>query len=233
MPVDSLEWDLVMEADPPDDGYYWAHQFSFVNGLSGFLGLQTHGGYVDPAVGGPIDWTKMAVFWIAGPPSDAELGDFTGKNGRKAPITQGGVSWMTIHGKYDWTACHVYHLRLGPNGTTDAGDVWYGAWILDKTTGVESYLGRMLIPGSWGQLSTLSTTLTTRIDNAATDVPVMNCADPEPASAIFGTPTANGGTLEPTGHQPRFSMPGRCGTSRFTELPEGVRQEIGVRLATP
>ena len=47
-PVDSMEWDLVMENDLVRDGYYWAHRFSFVNGLSGFFGLQAHGGYQDP-----------------------------------------------------------------------------------------------------------------------------------------------------------------------------------------
>jgi hypothetical protein len=233
MPVDSLEWDLVMETDPPDDGYYWAHQFSFVNGLSGFLGLQAHGGYADPANPAPVDFTKMAVYWIAGPPSDAQLGDISGKNGRKATQTQYGVQWMTIHAKFDWTACHVYHLRLAQNGTTDAGDVWYGAWILDKTTGVEVFLGQMLIPGTWGQLSALTTTLTTRIDAASTDVPVMNCGDPEPTSGIFGTPTANDGMVVPTGYKNRFAVPARCGTSRFTDLPEGVRQEIGVRPSGP
>lgn len=229
-PIDSLEWDLVIETDPPNDGYYWLHQFSFVNsGTSGFLGLQAHGGYTDPANPGPIDFTKMAVFWISGPPTDAELGDFTGKNGRKAQVTQYGVAWMTIHGKFEWSACHVYHLKLGPDGTTDAGDIWYGAWITDKTTGVEAFLGRMLIPASWGQLQTLSVMETTRIDNAATDVPVVTCADPEPASAIFGMPTANDGSVVPAAPQSRFAMPPRCATSRYTNLPEGVRHELGVR----
>jgi len=231
-PVDSLEWDLVMETDPPNDGYYWVHQFSFVNsGSTGFFGLQAHGGYTDPANPGPIDWTKMAVFWISGPPTDAELGDFTGKNGRKTLETQYGIDWMTIHGKYEWTACHVYHLKFGPDGTTDAGDIWYGAWMTDKTTGVESFLGRMLIPASWGQLQTLSVMQTTRIDNAATDVPVVTCSDPDPASAIFGIPTANDGAVLPAAPQSRFAMPPRCATSRYTNLPEGVRHELGVRSA--
>lgn len=231
-PVDSLEWDLVIETDPPNDGYYFAHQFSFVNsGTSGFLGLQAHGGYQDPGSTTPnkIDFTKMAVFWIAGPPTDAELGDFTGTNGRKAPITQYGVEWMTIHGKLDWTACHVYHLKLGPAGTNDAGDIWYGAWITDKTTGTEYYLGRMLIPAGWGQLQTLSVMQTTRIDNAGTDVPVVSCADPEPTAAIFGTPTANDGTILPADPRSRFAMPPRCATSRYTVLPEGVRHELSVQ----
>jgi hypothetical protein len=56
---------------------------------------------------------------------------------------------------------------------------------------------------------------------------VTNCGDPEPASGIFGTPTANDGQVTPT-HMNRFAVPARCGTSRFTELPNGVRQEIGV-----
>jgi hypothetical protein len=233
-PVDSLEWDLVMETDPVTDGYYWAHQFSFVDGLTGFLGLQAHGGYVDPNATGPgsqvPDFTKMAVYWIAGPPTDAELGDITAPGqARKAVVTQGNVQWMTIHAKFDWTACDAYHLRLAKDSTADDGDVWYGAWILDKTTEVETFLGRILVPAAWGQLSSLSTTITTRIDLAATAPPVVTCTDPEPASGIFGTPTGDDGQVLPIGHINRFAVPARCGTSRFTELPEGIRQEIGVR----
>lgn len=232
-PVDSLEWDLVMETDPVTDGYYWAHQFSFVNGLTAFFGLQAHGGYVDPNATGPgsqvVDFTKMAVYWVAGPPSDAELGDINQPGqARKAIVTQGNVQWMTIHAKFDWTACDVYHLRVAKDSTADDGDVWYGAWILDKTTDVETLIGRILIPAAWGQISALSTTITTRIDGAQTAPPVMNCGDPEPASGIFGTPTANDGQVAPVTHTNRFAVPARCATSRFTELTSGVRQEIGV-----
>lgn len=233
-PVDSLEWDLVMETDPVTDGYYWAHQFSFVNGLTAFFGLQAHGGYIDPNATGPgsqvVDFTKMAVYWIAGPPSDAELGDINQPGqARKAIVTQGSVQWMTIHAKFDWTACDLYHLRVAKDSTADNGDVWYGAWILDKTTDVQTFIGRILVPAAWGQISALSTTMTTRIDGAQTAPPVTNCTDPEPASGIFGTPTANDGQVEPLSpHRNRFSVPARCGTSRFTDLTNGVRQEIGV-----
>ncbi len=232
-PVDSLEWDLVMETDPVTDGYYWAHQFSFVNGLTAFFGLQAHGGYVDPNATGPgsqvVDFTKMAVYWIAGPPSDAELGDINQPGqARKAVVTQGNVQWMTIHAKFEWTACDLYHLRIAKDSTADNGDVWYGAWILDKTTDVQTLIGRILVPAAWGQISALSTTITTRIDGAQTAPPVMNCGDPEPTSGIFGTPTADDGQVVPVSHTNRFAVPARCGTSRFTELTNGIRQEIGV-----
>jgi hypothetical protein len=245
-PVDSLEWDLVMETDPVTDGYYWAHQFSFVNGLTAFFGLQAHGGYIDPNATGPgsqvVDFTKMAVYWIAGPPSDAELGDINQPGmARKAIVTQGNVQWMTIHAKFEWTACDLYHLRVAKESTADSGDVWYGAWILDKTTDVQTFIGRILVPAAWGQISALSTTMTTRIDGAQTAPPVMNCGDPEPASGIFGTPTANDGQVTPLRHTDRFAVPARCGTSRFTDLTNsasgltsGVRQEIGLHpLSSP
>ena len=44
----------------------------------------------------------------------------------------------------------------------------------------------------------------------------------------YGTPTANEGELVPT-HTNSFIDPPRCPTSRFTELPEGVRHEIALR----
>jgi hypothetical protein len=224
-PVDSLEWDLVLETDPVTDGYYWAHQFSFVNGLTGFFGLQAHGGY-QTTLTAKIDAVKMAVFWIGGGQLGAELGDIPYPDARTLVVNARGADWQTIHAKFAWTACHVYHLKIAKNGSDDYGNIWYGAWIDDRTTGASTFIGRIAVPLEWGQLSRLSTTITTRIDNIGQLITL--CNQPEPASAIFGTPSANDGTILPT-HINRFVMPPRCPSSRFTELPEGVRHEIGLR----
>jgi hypothetical protein len=227
--VDSLEWELVIETDPPNDGYYWAHQFSFVNGLTGFLGLQAHGGFqLKPT--DRADFVKMAVFWVGGTSLTAELGDIQAPNARTMVVNTRGTDWMTLHAKYEWTACDVYRLRLAKDGTDPSGNVWYGAWIEDRTTRDLTLLGRIGVPAEWGQLSRLSTTLTTRIDDKPMPVPVTSCDQPEYGSAIFGTPTANDGLLTPT-HTSRFIDPPRCPTSRYTDLPEGVRQEIAVPLS--
>jgi hypothetical protein len=240
-PVDSLTWDLVVENDPKTDGYYWAHKFTFVGGLTGFFGMQAHGGYVDPNVTptapcapnnpthdpGCVDFTKMMVFWIAGPPAQAMLGDIPEPDARTSVQMEGGIQWMTIHARYDWTACVPYRLRVAKYRTEDTGDIWYGAWILDGGTAKETFIGAILVPAAWGQIAKLSTTLTTRIDQAPP--PVMTCADPEYVSAIFGTPTGNDGQVLPAAPANSFSTPLRCPSSRFTNLADGVRHEIGIK----
>ena len=223
-PVDSLEWDLVLEIDPENDGYYWAHQFSFVNGLTAFFGLQAHGGF-QLTTDGKVDFVKMALFWVSSQRT-AELGDVQGEDARVLVLTTRGVAWTTINAKFEWNPCTVYRLRVARDGTAPSGDVWYGAWVEDRTTTVVTKIGRIGIPADWGQISRLSTTLTTRIDDKPP--PVTTCDQPEPASAIFGTPSGNDGQLLPTPSN-RFASPLRCPSSRFTVLPEGVRHEIGVK----
>lgn len=231
-PADSLEWDLLPENDPPHDGYYWAHQFSFVNGLTGFFGLQAHGGFqLPPTTQDPtptVDFTKMAVFWIGGSTLPAELGDVPFPNARVLVVSGRGTEWTTVHAKYEWSACTAYRLRIAKDGTEPNGNVWYGAWIEDRSTLVLTKVGRIAVPPDWGQFSRLSTTLTTRIDDKPPAV--TTCDQPEPASAIFGTPSGNEGQLWPVG-SPRFQSPLRCPSSRFTDLPEGVRHEIGISSA--
>jgi len=228
-PMDSLEWDVLPESDPPHDGYYWAHQFSFQNGLTGFFGFQAHGGFqLPPTTATPnpkVDFTKMAVFWIGGSTLPAELGDVAYPDARVLVVSARGTEWTTVHAKYEWSACTAYRLRIAKDGTDPNGNVWYGAWIEDRSTQVLTKIGRIAVPPDWGQFSRLSTTFTTRID----DKPpvVTSCDQPEPASAIFGTPSANEGQLWPVG-SPRFQSPLRCPSSRFTDLPEGVRHEIGI-----
>jgi len=230
-PMDSIEWDLLPESDPPHDGYYWAHQFSFVNGLTGFFGLQAHGGFqLNPTTEDPkpkVDFTKMAVFWMGGS-LPAELGDIEYPDARVMGVTARGTDWTTVHAKYEWSACTVYRLRLAKDGTDASGNVWYGAWIEDRSSLVLTKIGRIAVPPEWGQFSRLSTTLTTRVDDKPPAV--TSCDQPEPASAIFGTPSGNENQLWPVG-SPRFQSPLRCPSSRFTDLPEGVRHEIGLSLS--
>jgi hypothetical protein len=237
-PVDSLEWNLVIENETETNGYYWAHKFSWVGGLSGYFGLQAFGGYqVKPpsklgaSDGSSVTFEKMALFWVAGPPTAGELGDITGDdNARVAEVPEPGATFLTINAKFPWVPCDLYHLSVAKDMTDASGDVWYGAWIDDETTHVRTFIGRILIPASWGQLSPATSTYTQRIDNANQQKapPVVTCSDLEPTSAIFGTPTANDGQILPVNRKNNFGTPLRCPTSRFTILPEGIRQEIGL-----
>jgi hypothetical protein len=107
--------------------------------------------------------------------------------------------------------------------TEPGGGRWYAARIRDTETGAETLIGRILTPEAWGRLAAPTRSWTNRIGWA----PLVTCASPEPVSALFGTPSANGGSLEPSSRTPRFAAPPLCPSSRFTDFPNAVRQEVG------
>lgn len=231
-PVSSLKWDLMVEREverasptsPPTSGYYYAHQFSFLEGVVGFFGLQAEGGYQQDPPSSPVDFTKMAVFWLSGPPLAGELGDIAYPDARVAPATVAGVSFLTIHARFEWQACRVYRLRVRPQATEADGSTWYGAFIEDTSTGVDTFLGRILLPADIGLISPFSVTRTVPIDFGD----AASCQAQAPASAIFGAPTTDDGSVEAVLSANRFAEPLRCTSSRFTELAGAVRHELGL-----
>lgn len=221
---DSLELDFLLENELTDDGYFWAHGFGFAASSGGFVGLQYRGGYQADPPNGAVATTNMAVFWIAASPLRAELGDVPYPDARTYSRFDSGSQWWTIHALYAWQVCRVYRLRVGRQGVELNGDVWYGAWVRDTVTGVETFLGRILVPAAWGPLSTESNVWSSRIGYD----PLTTCADIELASALFGVPSANQGSVAPSRRGNRFASPLKCGTSRFTDFDDAVRHEVGV-----
>jgi len=231
-PVPSMQWELMVEREierdsatgPPRGGYYWAHQFSFVDDTDGWLGIQAEGGYQEEPPASPIEFTKIAVFWISGPPLAAELGDIAYPDARVAPDTAGGSSYLTIHARFDWQVCRIYSFRVAPHSTEEDGSTWYGAWITDTAAGVETLLGRMLLPADTGPLASSSVFRT---------VPIVfgeptSCDIPAHASAVFGRPRTGDANAEAPVGTNRFSEPPRCSSSRFTKFDSAVRHELGV-----
>lgn len=232
-PVSSLKWELMVEreisrptpASPPTSGYYFAHQFSFVEGVVGFMGLQAEGGYQADPPSSAVDFTKMAVFWVSGPPLSGELGDIAYPDARVASATVAGVSFLTIHARFEWQACRVYRLRVGPDETESDGSTWYRASIEDMSAGTETSLGRLLLPADVGQFSPFSVSRTMPIDfrdNAACDAQA-------PSSVVFGAPSAEDDGIRASLATSRFVEPLRCTSSRLTELPGAVRHELGLQ----
>lgn len=230
--VDAMEWDLMVErelptrsrSEAPLGGYYWMHRFSFTNGVAGIFGLQADGGYQTDPPNSAIEITKMAVFWVSGPPLDAELGDILYPDARVAPATASGLSWLTIHARFPWRSCHIYRMRVAPESEDDAGNRWYGAWINDVTDGTETLLGRVLLPPDVGRFSAFSVSRTTPIDFGTP----ASCSAHSPVSATFGTPRSPDGSVIASAYSNRFAEPPRCGNSRFAEVPGGVRHELGI-----
>ena len=68
---DSMEWELEVESEFTEDAYFWTHQFAFVGGPVGFLGLQARGSYQADA-NGPID--KLVNQWKVALPLHPEFG---------------------------------------------------------------------------------------------------------------------------------------------------------------
>lgn len=225
--VESLEWDLSVERDvnetePPSAGYYYHQRFWFDRGIVGIFGIQAEGIYQAEPPTSEVNVTKMAVFWLSGPPLDAELGDIAFPDARVAPTTANGVSWLTIHARFAWEACHVYRFRVAPESTDPSGNVWYGGWIDDTTTGEITLLGRMLVPSDSGSITPFTVS---RVSPIVFDA--RTCAVPSPTTAVFGAPRGNGGVVT-SSHTNRFESPARCATSRFTNFGDAaVRHQIG------
>ncbi len=231
MPSPTLSWELMVEQDVPErgpnqspvTGYYWANHFFFEGGVDGVFGLQTEGFYQADVPTGEFEFTKIAVFWLSGPPLDAELGDIPYPDARVASENAAGATWTTIHARFEWEECHVYLLSVAPQSTEDDGSLWYGAWIEDLNTGERILLGRMLLPSDVGMISTFSTSRTFPIDfGTATD-----CSVHQYASALIGAPNGEGGISSLL--QSRVAEPARCPTSRATPFERAVRHELGVR----
>jgi hypothetical protein len=221
--LDSIESEFTLESEFVRDVYQWSHQFSFVGGDTGFLGLQVHGGYQAPD-SAAVEKANMITFWVA----DTALAAEPDSRIRTAE----GRDWLTIHVKYDFEACRTYRLRVALESLDADGDIWYGAWVFDGAE--QTYVGRILVPSSWGRLKPMTSTWSNRIGHWQNRMIVgslppsfTRCNLPEPASMFFGVPSGNDGMVAPTDFVNSID-PEKCPTSRFTLFSNGVRQEIGL-----
>ena len=115
---------------------FWAHQFGFVNGSGGYLGLQIVGSQ------------KKVIFSIW----DA----ITGEPGN--PFQEGdGHGWQIII-NYDWKLNRKYRLRIWEFNVEQNGDEWWLAAVYDYASGVDTIIGKILVPAAWGWLDATSLT---------------------------------------------------------------------------
>ena len=197
---------LVPEIDPgPDSTYFWAHQFQCVDGAGGYVGLQTRGNRADGSVG------KIAIF---------SLWDATGGAGPGAVRFSGeGTGWST-RVAWPWSAGRTYRLRLEVGEETPEG-AWWSAWVSDMESGEEDRIGDLRARPGWGRLGTWSVMWTEYYGQ-----PLRRCSDLPHVSATFSVPRADGDVLPARAHH-RVGD-GTCDTTRITEVPDAVRQEMGV-----
>lgn len=184
--------------------YFWAHQMHFVAGDGGYLGLQ---------VGSYPNNTKIALFslWSANGAEGANCGTFVeGTPGHTCRIDP-----------YNWVLGREYRLRVWAVGEDALGE-WWGAWVQDTVTGVDSHVGNIRVPTSWGGLYPWSVSWTEYFG-----VRPRTCSKLPWAKARFGFPTANAGTVQFASHTHTIGS-GDCPSySRITEVPGADIQEMG------
>jgi len=160
----NFDIDLKVTDTPElDTGLFWSHQFAFVGGSGGYLGLQIVGS------------TKKAIFsiWnaLAGS-SECQV------------FTHEGSGWMCLI-DYDWKVGFNYRLRLWVLNKDPAGNEWWLGTINDYSINSDTVIGRILVPSSFGWLSSWSVTWIEYFVYSTCDVPYTR--------AIFSYPFARNG----------------------------------------
>jgi len=184
--------------------YFWAHQMHFVDGDGGYLGLQ---------IGSFPNNTKIALFslWSANGAQGANCGTFV----------EGTPGYTCRLDPYPWVIGREYRLRVWSLGVDPQGE-WWGAWVQDTVTGVDSFVGQIRVPVAWSGLYPWSVSWTEYFGARP-----RTCSQLPWARARFAFPTANAGTVQIASHTHTIGS-GECPTaSRITEVPGADIQEMG------
>ena len=152
----TMDATIDIVADPGDEvSLFMSHQFFFLAGNGGYMGLQTNGEWNDAifrnkpynsstAIG------KMAIFsiWSA---LDCRTSDPTNKNIECIHGTESGAFW-SIHMKLDWIA-DSYRFRMMQHENINDGK-WWNVTIYDDTSNKEYNMGSIKVPDGWYGITT-------------------------------------------------------------------------------
>jgi hypothetical protein len=212
----SLAWDLTVLRDPGPTTYFWAHSWCFEGGDVGYLGLQAHDRRDDGSQG------RLAVFSVWSAIGCAD------NPGCHAGV-EGSPFW-TCRLAYQWQPGHAYRLRVA---RARAG--WWRASVADLADGIETTVGSIRVPASWGGLDLAARHSAMWVEFYAANAPGGVAADElVPHTRVrFAAPTAGvgpaagGGTVAPAGHANRLGE-GEGADSRVGDDGDGVLHEMGV-----
>ncbi|VVE24435.1 hypothetical protein PCA20602_03318 [Pandoraea capi] len=180
-----MEFTITVTKEPGYNGRtYWAHQWSFTGTQdSGYVGLQSVSGY-DKILNFSI-WN--ATGWR----------DSTGANcGYFSHEGNGVQCWIN----YAWKEGVTYKVRVAKDGA----DGWR-ATIIDTQTNAQVAVATIVVPTSYGGLSQLVEWVE-NFSQGQNELP--SCAAVPTAIAVYGVPTANGGTVRPS--STRTNTYGNC-----------------------
>lgn len=161
--------DQQMKVEQRAPATYWAMLWNW-QGAShgGYLGLQTNGNRLDGTTGD----TAIFSLWDANAASGPNCGTFGGEG-----------SGYSCRLAYPIAANRYYRYRVW-RGSADAGGQWWGAWIEDTTTGVDTYLGSLRV----GSSDTLATGVANFVEYFGTAV---TCTTVPRSQAVWTQPAAN------------------------------------------
>ncbi len=207
----SLQHELLIEDVTPGASYFWSHQFKFVNGDGGYMGLQSNGNRVNGTKG------KTAIFSIFS----------AGIEGSKAScvVQQSGFDGYNTSGTscripYEWVLGRKYKIRTAQFGR-DADGSWWIASVTDETTGIETYIAKIKTPPAWKGLSNWSTMWTEYFG------PKLSSCSNLPYSRVrFYRPSANNGTVVPASHSNKLTTTADCKTSSVNDSIGGFTVQV-------
>jgi len=207
----SFEHNLLIEKVTPDATYFWSHQFQIVGGDGGYIGLQSHGSRVNGTVG------KTAIFSIF---SSGIAGTAGSCIVQQAGFDGYNTSGTSCRVPFEWVEGRTYKLRVAYMSTDSTGK-WWGGWVTDTSTGVETFIAQIKVPTTWKGLGAWSVMWTEYFG-----VQPATC-DQLPYSKVrFYTPKANGSIL-PASTSNFLSTSSTCTNSAITNFTGGTIQEMG------
>jgi hypothetical protein len=192
---------------------YWAMLWTWTGvSTGGYLGLQTNG----QRFGGSTGDTAIFSLWNANAASGPHCGIFGGEGN--------GYSCRLAY-KISKNTYYRYRLwRLTP----DSGGQWWGAWIENMTTGVDTYIGSIRVDARY----TLATGVANFVEYFGAAVP---CNKVPVSKAIWTQPAANsqGGGVYQYGSKYSSMTKGACTGGSATPVNLGWTKGVKVILGGP
>lgn len=205
-----MEHGVAVEQFTPNAPLFWAHQFKFVGGDGGYVGLQPASGRVDGTFG------KTVLFSVFG----------AGINGTKGAcvVEASGFDGYNMSGTscrvaYDWVPGRKYIFKVKLVSTDNRGKVWQ-AWVKDDFTGVEKSIAQIRTPGTWTGIGNWSVMWTEYFGGD-----VASCASLPYSKAFFYEPVANG-NLRPKSSRNYLSIGNACNNSVSENVLGGAKRQI-------
>jgi hypothetical protein len=164
-------WDVdqQMKVEQRAPATYWAMLWNWTGAsYGGYLGLQTNGSRPDGSTGD----TAIFSLWNANAVSGGNCGAFGGEG-----------SGYSCRLAYPIAVNTYYRYRIW-RGSADSSGQWWGAWIENMSTGIDTYLGSIRV----GSGNTLASGVANFVEYFGTAV---TCSTVPRSQAVWTQPAAN------------------------------------------